>query len=106
MDGQFAAVAQGAQASARHLDGTTLRVNENERIEVQLLVQQAPNVGFELEWFVIQAMVLGIIVPQNIATGRAALLRKARAVGAAAPLPVRMEDTILAVGLVALGSTK
>lgn len=69
VNGQVAAVAQCAQASARHLDGTTLWVDENERIEVRLLVQQAPDVGFELERFVLQAMVLGIVVPEDLASG-------------------------------------
>jgi len=45
VNGQFAAIAQCAQADARHLDGITLRVDENERIKVRLLVEQAPDVG-------------------------------------------------------------
>ena len=106
MDGQLAAVAQRAQAGARHLDGITLGVDENERIEVRLLVEQTPDVRFKLERFVLQAVVLWIVMAKNLTTRRAALPWKARAVAAADPAPVRMEEAILAVDLVALGQRK
>ena len=63
-------VAQSAQAGARHFDRTTFRIDENERIEVRLLVQQAPDVGFKLERFVLQAMILGIVMTQDLAARR------------------------------------
>src|SRR5690606_6182304 len=97
VEGDFAPVAHGAQASAGHFDRGALHVGKDECVGVGMLFDQPPDIGLELERLLFEAMVLGPVVADQIAARSAVLPGKARTIGLADPTAAFMEEAVLAV---------
>ena len=69
MQGQFAAILHFFKQITGYLDGFAFEISQYQNVCLRRFFDNAPDFSFELEWFTFEAVVLGPVMPLDLAIG-------------------------------------